>query len=142
MKFPSAKVFALTLLITTFSFLNGEEGVEPTLFVDSINLQVMTDLTLPGKDDPLMITQGKFFSIPFSEEQIDFSLPKLSSSEDTQEAVALVYHFLLENAPSGEYAFSAINKLQIQIVNLLREAGTLSGGTGKFEGIVCFKKAS
>ena len=97
--------------------------MESTLFVDSINLQVMTDLTLPGKDDPLMITQGKFFNIPFSENEIAFSLPELSSSKDTQEAVALVYHFLLKDAPRGEYTFSAINKLQIQIVNLLREAG-------------------
>jgi hemolysin activation/secretion protein len=122
MKFPSAKVFALTFLITTFSFLNGEEE-EPTLFVDSINLQVMTELRIPGKDDPLKITQEKFYNIPFSEEKKTFTLFAYPLSEDVQETITAIYHFLLRDAPSGEYTFSAINKLQSQIANLLIAAG-------------------
>lgn len=193
MKLSFAKVFAFTLLITTISFLNGEENEEPTLFVDSINLQVMTDLTIPGKDDPLTIANKNFYSAPFSPENLSFSLPgaslpqesitlflpessfpekkitfyfpessfpeedimlpalesplpeedpalssvelspledsimppstESSFPEDAGEAVKAIYHFLLEDAPSGQYSPSAINSLLSQITNLLIEAG-------------------
>ena len=123
MKLSSAKVFALTFLITALSLLNGEEGGEPTLFVDSFNLQVMTDLTLPGKSDPLSVLQGKFFEVPFSGKEVDSSLLGPSFSEDIQGAVAAIYHFMIKDAPVGDYTFGAINTLQSQIVKLLADSG-------------------
>ena len=83
MKLSFAKASAFTLLITTISFLNGEEGEELTLFVDSINLQVMTDLTISGKDDPLTIAHKSFYRVPFSQENLSFSISRSFSSEKT-----------------------------------------------------------
>lgn len=159
MKLPFARLFALTLVVTTFSFLNGQEERAPVLFVDSISLQVMTDLKFPGGEDPVSIARKKFFSVPFSEENLslriaenDYFLPEdnismfimdvslldwnvalplpettfaegvaddssveESLSEEAKEALEIIYHFLLKDAPSGEYTFNAINRLQTQI---------------------------
>lgn len=128
------------------------------MFVDSINLQVMTDLKFPGGDDPLTISRKKFFSVPFSEDnlslrisEMDYFLPvdhismftldaslldwnvalplpettfaegvsdpsaEESLSEEAKEALEIIYHFLLKDAPSGYYTFKAINRIQTQI---------------------------
>ena len=79
-KLSFAKFFVLSFLMTIFSCLYGEEVEEPTLLVDSISLQVMTDLIIPGKDDPLAVTQEEFFIITFSEEEVGLYLSELSLS--------------------------------------------------------------
>ena len=141
-----------------FSFLNGQGEKKTSLFVDSINLQVMTELKLPGGADPLAIAEKKFFSVPFFEEDLSLriaendyflsedhvsmfvfesslldwnvALPLPNTtyaegvvdpstdealSEEAKEALELIYHFLLKDAPSGNYTFKAINRLQTQI---------------------------
>ena len=77
MKSPFARLFALTFMVAMFSSLNGEEEEAPALFVDSISIQVMSDLTLPGGDDPLTIAQQKFFSVPFSEEHLSLRISEM-----------------------------------------------------------------
>ena len=123
MKLSFAKVFALTFLITTCSFLNGEVDEEPTLFIDSISLQMMTDLTIPGIDDPITVARENVYSLELPGKEIVPSFSKPALSEDTEETVLTIYHFLLTDPPSDEYTLTAINRLQFQIANLLSEAG-------------------
>ncbi len=114
MKLLFARLFALTFLVTTLSLLNGEEEKEPTLFVDSINPKVLTDLAIPGKDYPETIIQQGFYRVPFSDDGT-------AVSNDSE--ANMVYHSLIEDIPEGNFTFGAISQIQRQISASLTESG-------------------
>ena len=114
MDLSPVKIFALMYLMATVTLSTAYGTDEQTFTVDGIEIKLMTDLVIPGRDTPLRIIRKTLYSIPSS--TIDTGLPEGLETTATRT-------FLLENAPSGEYTIEAINRLQGQMTQALNDEG-------------------
>ena len=114
MDLSSIRIFAAAYLMAMMLLLKAYGADEQTFPVDSIEVKLMSDLAIPGKETPLRVARNTLYSLPFSEEGV--ALPEGSGD-------ALMRTFLIKNAPSGKYTAEAINSLQKQMVLALNAEG-------------------